>query len=386
MNRFAVGGDDPKLAAIPLHKRRNSLRTRIFDLGTDVFRLHTATLLDGAGRHKIKEHPAGAIGRVMVRFVTRRDPREHFPLSFLEPSARQSPSACDCHRSQPRPFAGRRTLGRYRLRFLLQEFDLRPGETVLGRSSECHITIEDPLVSRMHAKILVGSGGVVVEDLGSRNGMKLNGRRITGTHPLADGDRIRIGTQELVFCIVAANEGMVTRTTGFLRHCAACRLPYAAEAGACPNCGAAEFATDDTLAGKADQARAGGWHVRLLVEMLERSVQAQRFEDAERILRRASTEVEEAVVVGDRLDDADIARLCQGALQVVEALETSGWGVWALGLLRKAPTSVDGALATRLAACARFADVAAALGEWEASTQFQDVANLDARSTLAGRT
>ena len=92
-------------------------------------------------------------------------------------------------------------------------------------------------IGAFHAKILVGGDGVVVEDLGSRNGMKLNGRRITGTHPLADGDRIRIGTQELVFCVVAANEGMVTRTTGFLRHCAACRLPYAAEAGTCPNCG-----------------------------------------------------------------------------------------------------------------------------------------------------
>ena len=46
-------------------------------------------------------------------------------------------------------------MARYRLRFLLQEFDLPRGTTLIGRSSECQVTIEDPLVSRQHARILI---------------------------------------------------------------------------------------------------------------------------------------------------------------------------------------------------------------------------------------
>ena len=58
-------------------------------------------------------------------------------------------------------------MARYRLRFLLQEFDLPRGATILGRSSDCHVTIEDPLVSRQHARIMVRGEEATLEDLGS---------------------------------------------------------------------------------------------------------------------------------------------------------------------------------------------------------------------------
>ena len=66
-------------------------------------------------------------------------------------------------------------MARYRLRFLLQEFDLPRGATILGRSSDCHVTIEDPLVSRHHARIVLEGDRAVVYDLNSRNGVKVNG-------------------------------------------------------------------------------------------------------------------------------------------------------------------------------------------------------------------
>ncbi|MEO7109577.1 MAG: FHA domain-containing protein, partial [Polyangiaceae bacterium] len=95
-------------------------------------------------------------------------------------------------------------MARYRLRFLLQEFDLPRGATLIGRSSDCHVTIEDPLVSREHARIVIDDEGARCEDLGSRNGVKINGVTARGTTRLKDGDRLRIGTQELVFCTVVA--------------------------------------------------------------------------------------------------------------------------------------------------------------------------------------
>ena len=90
-------------------------------------------------------------------------------------------------------------MARYRLRLLLQEFDLPRGTTLIGRSYDCHVTIEDPLVSRQHARIEVEGDRVTVFDLGSRNGVKVNGAGIKGSQDLRHGDRVRIGTQELVF-------------------------------------------------------------------------------------------------------------------------------------------------------------------------------------------
>ena len=130
--------------------------------------------------------------------------------------------------------AGEPSVARYRLRFLLQEFDLPRGATILGRSSDCHVTIEDPLVSRHHARIVLEGDRAVVYDLNSRNGVKVNGAAVKDPVELKDGDRLRIGTQELVFCRVEAAPNASAKTTGFLRHCARCRMPYPQEAGACP--------------------------------------------------------------------------------------------------------------------------------------------------------
>src|SRR3954469_23152323 len=92
------------------------------------------------------------------------------------------------------------SLARFRLRFLLQEIDLPQGDTVIGRSATCQVTIEDPLVSREHARIRIAGDRATIEDLGSRNGVQVAGVAIAGLHSLRDGERVRIGTQEMVFC------------------------------------------------------------------------------------------------------------------------------------------------------------------------------------------
>jgi len=126
---------------------------------------------------------------------------------------------------------------RYRLRFLLQEFHLPFGITLVGRGEDCHITLFDPSVSRQHARIIVDDRCVILDDLGSRNGCRVNGKRITGPTELVEGDRIRIGTQELVFGIASETSHVQRRDTGSLCFCAACRTAYAIEMNACPQCG-----------------------------------------------------------------------------------------------------------------------------------------------------
>ena len=65
---------------------------------------------------------------------------------------------------------------------------------VVGRSRECDVVLADSNVSRRHARIAFAQGGWTVEDLGSTNGVHVNGRRVTGAEPLAPGDRLDIGT------------------------------------------------------------------------------------------------------------------------------------------------------------------------------------------------
>lgn len=77
------------------------------------------------------------------------------------------------------------------------EVDLPPGKLILGRGSRCHIVVDDLLASREHARLTVTEDGVVVEDLGSTNGVYVNERRIQSATPLVAGDRLVVGTQEL---------------------------------------------------------------------------------------------------------------------------------------------------------------------------------------------
>jgi pSer/pThr/pTyr-binding forkhead associated (FHA) protein len=74
---------------------------------------------------------------------------------------------------------------------------VRCERVLLGRAAHCRVVVDDPLVSREHALISVSATEAVVDDLDSANGTWVNDARILGPQPLRDGDRIRVGTQEL---------------------------------------------------------------------------------------------------------------------------------------------------------------------------------------------
>lgn len=70
--------------------------------------------------------------------------------------------------------------------------------TVVGRASECDVRIDDSGVSRKHAEIRYSDGRVGIVDLGSTNGLSVNGKP-TERLELKDGDRIDIGHSTLIF-------------------------------------------------------------------------------------------------------------------------------------------------------------------------------------------
>jgi hypothetical protein len=87
---------------------------------------------------------------------------------------------------------------RFRLRYQQHDLALGDGQFVVGRSAGCQLSLDDPLVSRRHAMLVVTRDTVTVEDLESRNGVIVNGQRITGKTVVQPGDKILIGSQELV--------------------------------------------------------------------------------------------------------------------------------------------------------------------------------------------
>jgi pSer/pThr/pTyr-binding forkhead associated (FHA) protein len=87
---------------------------------------------------------------------------------------------------------------RFRLRYQHHDLALGDGQFVVGRSAGCQLSLDDPLVSRRHAMLIVSRDIVTVEDLGSRNGVIVNGQRIPGKTAIQPGDKILIGSQELI--------------------------------------------------------------------------------------------------------------------------------------------------------------------------------------------
>ncbi len=69
---------------------------------------------------------------------------------------------------------------------------------VLGRSREADLVLDDPNVSRRHAELRRDGGDWTILDLGSTNGVKVNGRRVD-QHRLEPGDEVVLGTLELSF-------------------------------------------------------------------------------------------------------------------------------------------------------------------------------------------
>ena len=88
---------------------------------------------------------------------------------------------------------------------------LRAGDNVLGRDATADVCIDAVGVSRRHALIVVGTEGVTLRDLGSKNGTFTDGVRVVSPVALADDTEIRLGAVALRF---RRSGTVVTQTVG----------------------------------------------------------------------------------------------------------------------------------------------------------------------------
>jgi predicted component of type VI protein secretion system len=216
---------------------------------------------------------------------------------------------------------------RFRLRYMQHDLELAEGEFVVGRNASCQLSLDDPLVSRRHARFLVGEG-VILEDLQSRNGVLVNGQRIHGQLALEVGDRILIGTQELT--LLAANESNEVKARSKVtmpKVPAATPLAppvatVASTGGGPPSVGPESSMSDEFETSMVRRADA----FSLLAGVAEKALAMGRVLEAERLLASPLTDVIEASRAGKRITPMLVDQAARFSAKLATA---TGKGAWA---------------------------------------------------------
>jgi pSer/pThr/pTyr-binding forkhead associated (FHA) protein len=174
---------------------------------------------------------------------------------------------------------------RFVLRHGPREISLPLGRFVIGRAETCELPLDDPLVSRQHAALDVGHDGVVAQDLESRNGITVNGEKVSAPRRLVPGDVLGVGNSS--FTLRLGRDAMT-----------------------------------DTV----DQSSAQRLSVFGLIGVLaEKAIALGRADEAERLLGPQLELLLEDVARGKRLDSASIDQASSFALRLAAMGENAKW-------------------------------------------------------------
>ena len=83
--------------------------------------------------------------------------------------------------------------------YAARDYALAQGVNVIGRAADATVRVDSSSVSRRHAQIVITHNAAQLEDLSSKNGTFLDGKRVTTAQPLCDGAEIRVGVVALTF-------------------------------------------------------------------------------------------------------------------------------------------------------------------------------------------
>ena len=220
---------------------------------------------------------------------------------------------------------------RFRLRYLQHDFEMGEGEFLIGRSPSCQLSLDDPLVSRRHALLIVTASEVSTEDLGSRNGVLVNGNRIVGRHVIQIGDRILIGAQEMTLLESKSEDQPGMTSTARLARLSLAKIQMSGPPS--PTSTVSHFATappaisgspsprEDTL--QAPRRAVGGLSV--IASVAEKSLSMNRTEEAERIVGSSLLDVLEQVRAGSHVGSDVIDLAARLAARLASGTGKGSW-------------------------------------------------------------
>lgn len=226
-------------------------------------------------------------------------------------------------------------LGRICLRFGDHEVELAEGETLIGRSPKCEIVLDDPLVSRTHARLVVNRGAVTVEDLKSANGVLVNGEALMRARVLQSGDRVVIGQQSFQLVVGAkgsdspgGSERRTARTLSNLR----------------------DFSITET---ERSEATRKGDALELLGGVADKVLALGRGDEAERILSSYLRNLLQNARVGGELELSVAEKAATYAVRIAEVTGKGTWVDYAFELYAVARRPLPGPVVERLYASLR---------------------------------
>jgi predicted component of type VI protein secretion system len=222
---------------------------------------------------------------------------------------------------------------RFRLRYLHHDLELIEGQFAVGRSAGCQLSLDDPLVSRRHALLVVSPEGVTIEDLQSRNGVLLNGQRIPGRTKVQAGDKIVIGSQELT--LLEGRDSAGRETAGHqMGKRTLPKMPAAPELMAAERGSSVppsqEAVGSDPDAEPSMVRRADAFN--LLGGVAEKALAMGRADEAERLLASPLADVVEASRAGKRLSPWLVDMAARFAAKLATATAKGAWADYVIEL------------------------------------------------------
>jgi pSer/pThr/pTyr-binding forkhead associated (FHA) protein len=209
------------------------------------------------------------------------------------------------------------------LRFGDHDVEVGQGETILGRSPKCQLVLDDALVSRAHARLVVHRGTTTIEDMGSSNGVLVNGERLTRARVLVSGDRVVIGHQTFMLLAEAGVEAHEPRKERF--GAKTLSGPKSEAVSQRPS-GKSEVGSQRPFESERTEATRKGHALDLLGSVAEKVLALGRGDEAERILSSYLRNMLQTARVGAELDLETAEKAATFAVRIAEA---TGKGTWA---------------------------------------------------------
>ncbi|MBK7583967.1 MAG: FHA domain-containing protein [Myxococcales bacterium] len=228
-----------------------------------------------------------------------------------------------------------RSLTRVRLRHRGQELLLTEGVYLMGRDASCHILLDDAKVSRRHARLNVHGEQVSIDDLGSMNGLYVNGVRLTGSQPLFDGDWLTAGAEELEVLIGDPNRRRQAAST----QDEFTPVPSSSEAETTRRISEPPNDPETTQKSRA---------LEILASIADRALEMGRLDDAEDLLKTTLLDMAQESSLGHALEQDSLEFAVGYALRLAEASGTSRWFDFTVDLLKSQRAPCTQLMASRL--------------------------------------
>lgn len=220
---------------------------------------------------------------------------------------------------------------RFRLRHGSTDLTLRPGVFIIGRTTSSDLALDDPKVSRQHARLTIEEDAIFIDDLESKNGTVVDSEKLVGRRQLGHLSTIRIGDQWLSIFDTAETENLRPSS----RRCPACDAENELEAKECASC-KLPLARSRNAARTIEISLTGGpdhtidelpSKLAIIRPLAEKAIALGKIDEADRFLRSAlETLLEEARQREIPEDNFEFG--VESALKLIGGARWQEWIAW----------------------------------------------------------